>query len=404
MLRMAVAAGPNPSKENQASAENSKNQRTVNVPLLSSFGIALFIHLIIILAVGSYVVYEGIVPVTFFESDYVEGTQDALIEDMPDLLDEEPLPQMQATETQVIQEEGGADAPDFSDVITVPAPTLTPSFSMPTATGNPGLIQGSLLGGSGGGTGTGIGQGRVKLGSLFGSRGLGGSALNGQLYDLKQNQDGESTGNPNVGAITKAFTQEWDTDVLDPYFKAPVELSTTQIFIPTIDATTAPSAFDVADKVQPQRWIVHYQGEMSPPYSGTFRFGGLGDDLVIVRVANNVVFDGSWGAGYTGQLPEIRQPIGKSFGHGHSMHGGKWMKLRAGTTYPIEILIGEVPGGHFCSFLLVQEKDVEYKMNSVGYPILPVFQLMPTELPDYQVNQKYGGFEVLRDGLVFGAR
>jgi hypothetical protein len=86
------------------------------------------------------------------------------------------------------------------------------------------------------------------------------------------------------------------------------------------------------------------------------------------------------------------------------MYAGKWMKLRKGDSMPIEIALGEVPGGHFMAFLMIEEKGEKYKQNSKGYPILPVFQLMPTEIPDYKVNEKWGGFEVEKEGIVFGAR
>lgn len=405
---MAVETEPYPEQKSEPptkKGEKGKKQRRINIPLLSSFGIALFVHLIIILAVGSYVVYEGIVPARFFESNFVDGNQDSLMEEMPALIEEEPLPQVQSTETEVVQEEGGADAPDFSDLITVPAPTFTPSFSMPTATGNPGLIQGSLTGGSGTGNGTGIGTGKVKLGSLFGSRGLGGAALQGHLYDFKQNNDGDPIGKPDYKTISRAFTDDWDEAVLEDYFKAPTTLSATQIFMPTIEASTAPAAFNVEDEVRPSAWMVHYKGEISPPHSGKFRLVGAADDVLIVRVNGKIVFDGSWSDGYSSaDGTEVRKSIGESFGWGKGMLAGKWMTLRAGSTYPIEIALGEVPGGRFMAFLMVQEDGVNYKQNALGYPILPVFQLMPTELPDYQVNQKFGGFEVLEDGLVFGAK
>ena len=47
----------------------------------------------------------------------------------------------------------------------------------------------------------------------------------------------------------------------------------------------------------------------------------------------------------------------------------------AGRSYPIEILISEIPGGLFCASLLIEEIGATYKKDSTGAPILPLFRL-----------------------------
>jgi hypothetical protein len=146
--------------------------------MFTSMGIAIAIHVLIALAVGSYVVFEGIIPAPFFESDFVDtNSQTELIEEVPVLMEEEPLPQAQTTEVQTVEEAGGSsDSPDMSDLITVTTATASPSFSMPTTVGNPGVITGNLLGGSGSGSGTGAGKGKVKM-NFFGREMLGDNVL-----------------------------------------------------------------------------------------------------------------------------------------------------------------------------------------------------------------------------------
>lgn len=136
--------------------------------MLSSMGIAIAIHVLIALAVGSYVVFEGIVPVPYFNSDFVDTTvSSSPIEEMPSLIEEEALPDLASTEVETVQEAGSSEGgPDLSDLLTVTSATISPRFTMPTTVGNPALLAGNLTGGTGsGGDGNGKGVGlRTFLG------------------------------------------------------------------------------------------------------------------------------------------------------------------------------------------------------------------------------------------------
>jgi len=386
--------------------DKSHQKKTRVFTSLGAFGLSALIHAIIFLFVGSVVIFEGkIPPVPFLGGiEPAEGSLD-MMEEMP-LLEEEPM----ELATDVPQDEllppsdsmPSGEAVANLDVIA--ATTTNSAFTMPTSVSGPTLNTQSLTGSVRGSLkGKGPGTGKVRMGSLFGGRGLGATALSGYLYDFKQDEDKKPI-RENYGAISKAFTDSWKLKEVERFYRSKDPLQVTQIFMPNMSADLAPKAFNVEKEVQPKAWMVHYQGKISPPHSGTFRLCGAADDVLIVRVDGDIVFDGSWSPGYSNaDMSEVRQQIGKSFGHGKGMFAGKWMKMRAGDVYPIEIVLGEVPGGQFMAFLMVQEKGVEYKQNPAGYPILPVFQIMPTEIPDYQVNVKMGGFEVMDDGLIFGA-
>jgi hypothetical protein len=54
---------------------------------------------------------------------------------------------------------------------------------------------------------------------------------------------------------------------------------------------------------------------------------------------------------------------------------GLEFEAREGTSYPIEILIGETPGGLFSGYLLIEEVGAQYQKDSTGSPILPLFRL-----------------------------
>ena len=49
--------------------------------------------------------------------------------------------------------------------------------------------------------------------------------------------------------------------------------------------------------------------------------------------------------------------------------------MEAGKSYPIEVLIGEQPGGTFHAILLLEKIGAQYKKDSHGNPILPVFRM-----------------------------
>ena len=64
---------------------------------------------------------------------------------------------------------------------------------------------------------------------------------------------------------------------------------------------------------------------------------------------------------------------------------GPEFQVRAGGTYPVEILIGEIPGGFFGVSLLIEEIGETYEKASTGAPILPLFRL-DESLPDPNVQ------------------
>ena len=54
---------------------------------------------------------------------------------------------------------------------------------------------------------------------------------------------------------------------------------------------------------------------------------------------------------------------------------GPEFEVSAGKSYPIEILISEIPGGLFGASLLVEKVGESYPKSSSGAPVLPLFRL-----------------------------
>ncbi|HVJ46254.1 MAG TPA: hypothetical protein VM511_07710, partial [Luteolibacter sp.] len=44
-------------------------------------------------------------------------------------------------------------------------------------------------------------------------------------------------------------------------------------------------------------------------------------------------------------------------------------------SYPIEILLSEIPGGLFCASLMIEQVGENYEKASTGAPILPLFRI-----------------------------
>ena len=51
------------------------------------------------------------------------------------------------------------------------------------------------------------------------------------------------------------------------------------------------------------------------------------------------------------------------------------VQVTGGQSYPMEVLIGEWPGGDFKAYLMIQKEGVEYEKDAKGNPILPIFKV-----------------------------
>ena len=218
----------------------------------------------------------------------------------------------------------------------------------------------------------------------------GGGALVGRFYDLKQlkNQTGPSKLDEGKGYPSELskFVNGWNTSTLEKYFVAPNPLYTTQFFIPKINAAEGPRAFGLG--VQPKMWVIHYKGNVVPTETGTFRFVGMGDDVLVVRFNGRVVLDcGSTNP--TGHGPQ-KFYVSNGLQVDTKKEGMDWYKglgvgdpvqVTGGESYPMEVLLGEWSGIDFKAWLLIEKEGAEYEKDAKGTPILPIFKLAPSQVP-----------------------
>jgi hypothetical protein len=335
-------------------------------------------------------------------------------------------------------------AKDVASGFTLPEPDSSDISALPNLSS--GSISGGLGGsGSGGGKGTGTGQGfgsgaGIGMGNgtgkmnPFGMLEPANNALVGTFYDLKQTKSGKPTPlgqETNWGQIIEKyrsvvydFTKRgWNERQLAEYFQAPQKLYQTKIFMPSMEADAAPKAFG-QNAIAGSRWVVVYRGTVMPPKTGKYRFVGAGDDVLAVRFAGKNVFDYGYESatgnisfaankqklevaakdrGWEHDRKDVAMPLpmqiyrygSLSDRHTKDIFGvavGLEFEAKEGTPYPIEILIGEDPGGFFFGYLLIEEIGAQYQKDPSGSPILPLFRLdnnppaVPTPGPPFDPN------------------
>ncbi len=211
------------------------------------------------------------------------------------------------------------------------------------------------------------------------------SALTGRFYDLKQpiNDKARPLHREKVVRFIHNFMDsDWDPEMLKNYYSPKVELSAPYFYLPRCKASYAPKAFRCNEgeqecTVEPQDWIVVYSGQVKAPKSGHFRFVGMGDDAIVVRFDKKVVLESGWSIPSKddmdlGTKRAYQDYISSSKGgcalykyeetpHWNHVLGGiqtgTKFHVKEGKTYPIDIIISEIPGNEFGFCLLIEELE-----------------------------------------------
>ena len=309
-----------------------------------------------------------------------------------------------------------------SSAIALPELPATATPALTTGLSGGGSSKG-FGGGSGGGIGSGkgvgVGNGRNFVG-LFGAK-FGANGLVGTFYDLKQDKDRSPTKcapypagmAPYYDAIRDFLNANWNPGKFERYYRAPESLMMSQLFIPGRPADAAPKAYSVEKEVQASRWVVHYKGTVKAPQSGTFRFVGSGDDWLVVRWNRKIGFDEGYeifeskGGKYLDfdQVVDEKVTIDRSPGGRGFLKCGPWISVRKGDAIPIEILMGEGPGGVFDVYLAIEvAKPQKEKGKYVGEGSLKLFRTTNDPVPDEIKNPGRGlNIDMQAEGWVFEA-
>jgi len=247
--------------------------------------------------------------------------------------------------------------------------------------------------------------------TLFGSGQSIGNDFIGTFYDFKRDRRGkaisvDTTGDEWRWVVHKFLERGWKLSVFAKYYRSPKKLYATNLVVPITPSSLAPLAFGDEDSIG-ALWMVHYKGELVCPASHTngitFRFWGVSDEFMLVRVDGGMVYGSGWKSDYNpmeqkviGKLWESHSADNRKYWLGnHYNVVGDWITLDPGESLDMEILIGD-NGGSAGFFLLVEEKGVEYERNRQGAPILPAFKT--TEFSHDQLDLFYR--ELYEDEMV----
>jgi hypothetical protein len=122
-----------------------------------------------------------------------------------------------------------------------------------------------------------------------------------------------------------------------------------------------------------------------------FRFVGSGDDFLIVRWNRKIALDDGYetflagGGNYKDFGVKVTQEykVDRRPGGLHRLKAGPWIQVTKGTKVPVEVLMGETPGGVFDCYLAIEvaksstKKDGEYE----GEGKLKLFRCNADPLP-----------------------
>lgn len=286
-------------------------------------------------------------------------------------------------------------------------------------------LGGGAGGGIGPGIGPGIGNGRAFL-SVFGTSFSTTGLLKGNLYDVKRNHDGSkqfadtnaNTRGPRKQQLWRAFkilvNTKFKTEELGKqFFKAPVTLSANQIYVSNRNANAATKAFAGEDGKAPfgaPGWLAVYEGQITPPENGEYRFVGMGDDAMLVGINGEPALYAYWPGEGHGRAVEYHkgwEPAnhcgrnGKD-GGGAKFYKGQWIKMKKGTKYNVVIAFGESAGGIAGAQLGIQQKgkyedDQNVPLFKLGEIDPDMLQLLgvkgryKVEGPNFMVRKSKGG-------------
>ena len=258
------------------------------------------------------------------------------------------------------------------------------------------------LGGMGTGLEAGIpmfeGFGELEEISLFGGGMSIGNDFVGRFYDFKRDREGsgkETHPTQFVGLVAKFIKNGWTPSVFAPFYCSPKKLYATCFMVPHVRSSVAPVAFGETD-TGGWCWLAHYEGKLVYPEEITFRFRGQSDDILVVRVDGEVVLNACWPSGSEWRTEDVISSAARGWQSfdpdtrryimgNNTAVVGDWITLEPNVPLDMEVIIGEAPGGNYCSMLVVEVEGVKYPKGPQGNPILPMFK---TTEPSHELCDK----------------
>ena len=136
-----------------------------------------------------------------------------------------------------------------------------------------------------------------------------------------------------------------------------------------------PQKYDLAPFSEQHGWMAWFQGKVSPPQKGKFRFWGYADNNLLVSINGKPVFEGSrYDSHFRTELkvPRNNHPALPCLNARAGFASGEWFEVDS-SPVEIDILFGESQGHFTSSVLLIEQDGVEYESTYWGQPKWPIF-------------------------------
>ncbi len=267
------------------------------------------------------------------------------------------------------------------------------------------------------GIGAGLGGGSDVVGfadfpdieetSVFGADRSIGNDFEGTFFNLNHRRDGGflSMNGEELRAVLRKFVLSgWNSQKLFRYYRSEKKLYATHFMIPPIPSVLAPDVFGEPE-MESYYFFVKYKGKLVYPEDIKFRFWGVGDAFLFVRVDGKEVLLNGWNTHlvdfnwWHGNDPERDQ----YYLGNRRMEVGDWITLKAGEPVDMEVLFGEWKGDFMSAMLLVEVDGVDYPVSRQGGPFLPAFRTSAFSQDTLEEIQRYlsEGEACLTNGPVF---
>jgi len=226
--------------------------------------------------------------------------------------------------------------------------------------------------------------------SVFGSGQSIGNDFEGTFYDFKRRRNGSKTMPMDpwgYNAVVRRFIESgWKTSVLARFYRSPNKLYATSFMVAGVPSEFGPWAFGEPE-IAGYNFLLHYKGQIVYPQGGRFRFWGMGDNVLVVRVGGKVVFD-YWDWFKSAHDGKSSKRSGYHMAYWPSFYG-PWFDLEPGVSLDMEVLFGETAGGLSAVMLCVEEEGVEYPTNFENAPMLPIFKTAQLSLDEIDAIYEY---------------
>ncbi len=219
--------------------------------------------------------------------------------------------------------------------------------------------------------------------NVFGSGQTIGNDFVGTFYDFLKDRRGRRIPmDPSrVREILEDFIANgWRSSDLSRFYRSPRKLYATTCMFPCMESVLARIAFgefEEGHEPNDHCWAVHYKGQLVHREGIRFRFWGVGNSILTVRVDGEIVLDAPYIPAAGGFVPTWRTSSTDSYkyflGYGRSLVGD-WITLEPGVPLNMDYLFVDFGGGAFGATLLVEVEGEEYETNRQGGPLLPVFK------------------------------